>query len=203
MKTSPFDVPGSFSLVLERVPEALMEPEFVTEAPLVSFGAFTLDYRAFGWVRLNAHRITDLLNDHSDLKLLNADIENLQDGRTVAIDEILVRRHELVAVQAGGPRGDASRRQRTRSHPLVVESGPYLIAGFLHAPPGMGPMASVRERPPMIPLTSACVERWVDNQREQQWVGTIIFNRGLADAIRPVTVEELEFGRIAPGRSTA
>ena len=202
MTTSPFGVPGCLSLVLERVPEALMEPEFAAEAPLVSFGAFAADYVAFGWVRLQADRLTDLLNDHPDLRLLNAGVEDLRRGETTALDEIVLRRDELIAVQAGGPRGDASLRQRTRAHPLVVQSGPYLIEGFLHAAPGVAPMTSVQERPSMIPLTSACVEYWTDGQRKRQWVGTIIFNRELADWIEPVVVDDLEYGLIVPRHPT-
>ncbi len=203
MTTSPFGVPGCLSLVLERTPEALMEPEFVAEVPLVSFGAFASDYRAFGWVRLLADRLTDLVNDHANLRLMNAGIENLVDGRTTIVDEIMVHRDQLIAVQAGGPRGDASLRQRTRTYPLAIQSGSYLIEGFLHATPGLDPLASVRQRPPMIPLTSACVEYWADGHRLRQWVGTIIFNRELADWIEPVAVEELEYGRIVPRPASA
>ncbi len=180
-----------------------MEPEFVSDAPLVSFGAFAPDYRVFGWVRLQADRLTDLVNENAELKLVNVHIEHLVDGRTLAADEVHVRRDQLIAIQAGGPRGDATRRERTRSHPVAVQSGPYLISGFLHARPGVGPMVNVRERPPMIPLTSACIEYWANGQRQHQWVGTIIFNRELADWIEPVTVEELEFGGIVPRSSTA
>lgn len=201
---SPFEPDQApLRLVLERVQEDLHEPEFVTEVPLVGFAAFAADKRVFGWVRLGADRLTDLLNAHEEVRLVHVDVEDLRTGETRAVDQVVVQRRDLVAVQASGPRGDPNRRQRTRAHPLAVQSGPYLITGFLHAAPGVAPLADVAARPPMVPLTSACVEYWADGARRRQWVGTIVFNRALADWIEPVAVEDLEFGEIVPRGMTA
>lgn len=187
-------------LVLERVPEDLHEPDYVSEAPLIAFAAFAADRRLFGSLRLGADRLTDLLNAHEELRLLHVDVEDLRSGEIRAADQVVVHRGDLVAVQASGPRGDPALRRRTRTHPLAVQAGPYLITGFLHATPGVGPMADVAGRPPMVPLTSACVEYWADGLRRRQWVGTIVFNRDVTDWIEPVTVEALEFGQIVPRR---
>ena len=186
--------PSRFCLVLERSSEDVHEPEYVTNAPLVSFEAFVPGHRVFGWVRLKADRLTDLLNDHEELLLANVRVEHLEDGTTVTADEAVVRRADLVAVRASGPRGEASRREDTRSHAMIVESGPYRIAGHLHAAPGVGPAARIQGREPMIPLTEAWIEYRSGNQLRHVPVGTIIVNRELATRIEPVAEQYLEQG---------
>jgi hypothetical protein len=81
-----------------------------------------------------------------------------------------------------------------RLHPLVVQSGPYLIGGYLHARPDAQPLDETQERPAMTPLSRGWLEYWTDGVRRDYWVGTIIFNRALADAVEIVPEEALEFG---------
>lgn len=170
----------------------------MSDAPLVRFIAYGRQHRVFGWVRLRADRLTDLLNAHEELHLTDVEIESLDDGVTRSVDEVLVHRRELVAVQASGPRGDEARRQTTRSHPIAVQAGNYLIGGHLHAVPGADPIASARGRPPMFPLTDAWIEYWSAGERTLQSVGTIIVNRDQTDWLRVVTDEDLIDGQLRP-----
>ncbi len=183
--------PSRLCLVLERVSEEVHEPEFVATLPLVGFEAFVPGSRVFGWVRLDADRLTDMLNAHEELHLVNVLVEHLDDGATVTADEAIVRRGELIAVRASGPRGDAARREPTQTHPVVVESGPYLIGGHLHAAPGAAPMLRILGWEPMVPLTAA----WIAYRRGADLcckrVGTIVVNRELATRIERVTEQEL------------
>jgi hypothetical protein len=174
------------TLFLERSLEAPHEPESVVDAPLIGFDAFSIDQRIFGWVRLSADRLTDLPNAHDENEDDNAQIEQLTDARVASIDRIVVNRDRLIAVRAGGPQGDPARRQRLRLHPLVVRAGLYRIGGYLHARPGVAPLAEVRDRPKMIPLSSAWLEYRVGGGRKAQWVGTIVFNRDKTDSIEVV-----------------
>jgi hypothetical protein len=119
-------------------------------------------------------------------------VEHLDDGATVTADEAVVRRADLVAVRASGPRGEASRRADTRTHPVVVESGSYRVGGHLHAAPGVGPASRIRGREPMIPLTDAWIEYRSGGELQRRRVGTIIVNRELATRIEPVAVQFLE-----------
>jgi hypothetical protein len=183
------------TLFLERSPVAPHEPESVVDAPLIGFDAFSMDQRIFGWVRLSADRLTDLLNAHEEIELDNAQIEQLTDARVASIDRLIVNRDRLIAVRAGGPQGDPARRQRLRLHPLVVRAGTYRIGGYLHARPGVAPLAEVRDRPKIIPLSSAWLEYWVDGRREAQWVGTILFNRDRAESIEVVGQGDLDAER--------
>jgi hypothetical protein len=194
--------PSRFCLVLERASEDVHEPEFVADLPLVSFDAFVAGHRVFGWIRLDADRLTDLLNDHEELLLVNVMVEHLADGSTVTADEAVVRRADLVAVRASGPRGEASRREDTQPHPVIVESGPYRIGGHVHAAPGIGPARRIRGGKPMIPLTEAWIEYRSGDELQRRRLGTIIVNRDLAARIDPVAELDVEPGGLAaPGVS--
>ena len=190
--------PGRLYLILQPTPEEVFEPDSVADAPLVRFIAYGLQERVFGWVRLRADRLTDLLNAHEELHLAEVEIEDLEDGVTRASDKIIIHRRDLVAVHATGPRGDAALHHRTRTHPVAVQSGKYLIGGHLHADPGTDPLASVASRPAMIPLTDAWIEYWSGGERKYQSTGTIVVNREYADWIRVVTDEDLIEGWLRP-----
>jgi hypothetical protein len=180
------------SLVLERVPEEIHEPELAATQPLLSFDAYAAGYRVFGWLHLDADRLTDMLNDHVELLLGNVLVEDLDEGTTVAADEAVVHRDELIAVRASGPRGSAARRHETAAHPTLVEAGPYLIGGHLHAQPSANPLARVRGREPMIPLTEAWIAYRAGGATTRRRVGTIIVNRHLVTRFTSVTEEELD-----------
>jgi hypothetical protein len=81
---------------------------------------------------------------------------------------------------------------------VAVQSGSYLICGYLHVPPGVDPLVNARTRPPMIPLTDASIEYWLAGRREHQATGTIIVNRDRSDWIRVVSHEDLLEGNLRP-----
>jgi len=193
---------GRLYLILQPTPEEVFEPDSVADAPLVRFIAYGLQERVFGWVRLRADRLTDLLNAHEELHLAEVAIESLEDGVTQSVDEVIIHRRDLVAVHATGPRGDAALHQRTRTHPIAIQSGNYLIGGHLHADPGADPIASLAGRPAMVPLTDAWIEYWSGGERKYQSTGTIVVNRHYADWLRVVTDEDLIEG-ISPPRLRA
>jgi hypothetical protein len=189
---------GTLSLRLDATPEDAFEPDSVAEAPLLGFEAFLANARLFGRVRLDAARLTDLLNAHSMLRLHEARLESLVDDSVRSVDELEVQRSDLLAVLATGPRGDPALRRWTLAHPVAVQVGDFLIGGYAHATPGQDPLASVRERPVMVPLTDAWIEHWPNRVRQRQWIGTVVFNRELAAWIREVAEGDLEFGRLRP-----
>jgi hypothetical protein len=173
------------------MPEEIFEPDAVADAPLIRFAAFGAHERLFGWVRLDADRLTDLLNAHEELSLVNVELEHLQYGLVGIVDEVTIHRTNLVAVHASGPRGKATYRRTTRTHPIAVKAGNYRIGGYLHVPPGDDPLGSVHARPPMIPLTDAMIEYWIRGKRQHQSSGTIVFNREATDWIHLVTHDDL------------
>jgi hypothetical protein len=177
---------ATVSIVLERQAEDIHEPEFAAYAPLVSFEAYLSQQRMFGWVRLDADRLTDLLNAHEIIRLENVLIEGHRSGTTVSADEALVRRSEILAVIASGPRGDPARRLATRRYPVVVELGGYRIGGYVHTVSGVDPEDRLCDEGPMIPLTEAWLEYRSGVQGRRHDAGTVIVNRQLATRIEVV-----------------
>jgi hypothetical protein len=192
--------PGRLHLDLQPTSEEVFEPDSVSDAPIIRFVAYGERHRVFGWMQLRADRLTDMLNAHESLHLTDVRIERLDDATTPSMEEIIIGRRELVAVQATGPRGDSSRRHQTLPHPIAVESGDYVIAGHLHAEPGIDPMTSIAGRSAMVPLTDAWIEYWSGGECRHQSTGTIIVNRERADRIRVVTEAELTSHRLQPGK---
>lgn len=190
--------PGRLQLVLQRTPEEVFEPDAVADVPLVRFAAYGAHQRVFGWVRMDADRLTDLVNAHDELSLLDVELEHLPNGLVGTVDEVVIHRSDLVAVHARGPRGDEARRRTTRTHPLAIKSGNFLIGGYIHVPPGSDPLRSAHERPPMIPLTNALIEYWVHGKPKHQSTGTIVVNRDTADWIQVVTHDDLIEGLMRP-----
>ena len=72
--------PALLHFALQQTHEEIFEPDSVSEAPLVRFSAYAAHHRIFGWVRLRADRLTDLLNTHDELLLSDVEIEDLDDG---------------------------------------------------------------------------------------------------------------------------
>jgi hypothetical protein len=171
---------ATLSLVMEHRIEDIHEPEFAAYAPLASFEAFLPAQRLFGWVRLDADRLTDLLNTHDLIRLANVHVEEHRDGSTVAADETVIPRAEIIAVVASGPRGDAALRVPTRPHAVIVEAGDYRIGGHIHVPPGVEAMERWNGDGPMIPLTEAWLEYRQGGGQRRAAKTTVIVNRGSA-----------------------
>ena len=168
---------ATLSLVLEPRAEEIHEPEFSAYAPLVRFEAFLAAQRLFGWVRLDADRLTDLLNTHDLLGLTNVLVEESRDGNAVLADETLIPTSEIIAVVAGGPRGDPSRRVETRAHPVLVEAGAYRVGGKLHAAPGVDPANRFWDGDHMVPLTDAWLEYPWGERCRRDVRATVVVNR--------------------------
>jgi hypothetical protein len=154
------------------------------DLPEVDFVAYTSDERLSGRVGLDSSRLSDMLNVHDEYVLVDALAERLPSGGSMVVAEILVRRDELTLVYAAGPRGDRAQRVPTQTHRIVLRAGRYLVSGRLHSGHGEDPLASLRARSPMIPLTEAAIEfrRGTDIVREPS--GTIVVNRELVDWVR-------------------
>lgn len=160
--------------------------------PEVEFVAYGEDCLLSGRLRLDAERLTDMLNAHDEYQLIDVMVERLDGASAVEVREVLVKRDELLLVHATGPRGSQARRQRTRQHPLAVQVGPYHIRGYLHALPGSDPISSIRRRKTMVPLTEAWIEYSVGSVRQRRRVGAVVVNREQVDWIVPALDDEVE-----------
>jgi hypothetical protein len=152
--------------------------------PEVDFVAYGPRERLSGRIRLDAARLTDMLNSHDEILLVDALAERLPDGGTMVVPEVLVRRSELAVVHVAGPRGDRSQRIPTETHRIALLAGRYHVRGRIHAGRGQDPLASLRTRA-MVPLTDAEIRFRVAGVVEMEPATTVIVNRDLVSWVRP------------------
>jgi hypothetical protein len=139
-----------------------------------------------------------MLNEADEIELVDVAVEALADGRIVEMRSMVVRRDELLVVQATGPRGARERRQRTRPQPVAVKTGPYIVRGPLHALPTADPFVAFRRRPPMVPLTDGSISYAVGGSTVVRNADTIIVNRTVIDWVAPVADEPDETPVLPP-----
>jgi hypothetical protein len=159
-------------------------PDAGPEVPSVSrveFVAYTDDRRLFGHIALAEGRLTDLLNGTDELELVDIAVESLASGEVSEAKSLVIGRDDLLAVHATGPRGDPGLRTSSRSHPIVVKSGPYRIEGDLHVLPTSDPFVAMRRRPPMVPLTNGVIEYEVAGEPVTRKVETLLVNHTAMD----------------------
>jgi hypothetical protein len=154
------------------------------EPPSVEFVAYSTSERLSGRIRLDSARLTDMLNAHREFVLVDALAERLPDGGSMVVPEILIKRHELALVRVGGPRGDRTRRVKTERHHLVMRPGRYIVAGQIHSSLGQDPLAALRGRGAMVPLTDALILFRSGSDIVEEGSGTIVVNRDLVEWAR-------------------
>ena len=168
-----------------------------SEAPAsseVEFSAFAEDCRLYGRLRMDADRLTDMLNDHEEILLLDVRIEALADGTIHDVAEFTVSRDEILIVEAVGSRGDPTRRTHTQPTPIIAQLGPYEVRGFVHLKPGTDAVEAIHRRKAMVPLTGASISYTIGGQTTTRRAETVIFNRELVDQI---TVIDMKAGENA------
>ncbi|MEO8463183.1 MAG: hypothetical protein ABI555_08220 [Chloroflexota bacterium] len=170
-----------------------MEPDVAADPNLVEveFAAYAEDCRIMGFWRHGAERLSDALNAHEEYVLQDVMLAALDDGRTTASRELRVRRDEILAIRATGPRGNLARRSRTRPSPVTLQTGPYTIHGYLHGPPGADAVRQINRRNTMVPMTEAWIEYLAAGDTHRARVGSLIINHDLLDWIRHSVDEEV------------
>src|SRR4051812_12405285 len=98
-------------LRLRFVPNTSTPP--APEDRAIEFVAYGRECLLTGLLRLDADRLSDLLNTSDELDLIDVLALGL-DGGTADADRVIIPRSELLAVKAGDPRGSLSRRVPTR-----------------------------------------------------------------------------------------
>ena len=159
--------------------------------PLVDFVAYADACTLSGQIRLGGERLSDLLNTRETWELVDVMAESFDGSQLVESREISISRDEIIVVHAAGPRGNQERRHRTNLHPVSLRAGQLRIRGYLHARPGLDPLAVIERSMPMLPLTDASIEYVHHGLLERRKVGTIVVNRDRIDAIARVREEEV------------
>jgi hypothetical protein len=177
-------------LRLRFVPEDA-SPGPRNDVPTIDFVAYGHETVFAGSIRLEADRLTDLLNATDELELIDA-VGMARDGSVVEVERALVPRAEIVAVKAGEPRGRPSLRRRTRQTAVGAVAAGYTMHGYLHTRPGADPMIDLGRRPPMVPLTDATIVYEAHDGWRRDRASTLILNRDTAEAVRLARPDELE-----------
>jgi hypothetical protein len=170
---------GRVRLAFTRRQAAVTEaaPATPPSVPEIELVAFAEDCILSGRLRLTAERLSDLLNENVEFELVDVQVDSLAGGDSLDVRDVVVRRDELLLVQAKEPRGNAGRRRRTRQHPIAVRIGPYDVRGYVHTLPGGDPMGSLLRGKPMVALTDAVIEFMVGTTSQQREVGVVLMNR--------------------------
>ena len=172
-------------LVLRQPDPELAADGDAADLPELDFVAYVDAGRLSGRVRLDAARLSDMLNGHEEFQLIGGVLsERLPGGASLVVPEHLVARRELHVVCATGPRGDRARRMRTEEHRITIRLGDYEVTGSLHAASGVDPFQSIRTRGPMVPLTDAVLVYRTLAGNISEEVGTLVVNRDLVDWVR-------------------
>lgn len=165
----------------------------MTVAPrLVDLTVYAGDCRARGRIALDGDRITDLLNTHDEVELVDVMLESFEDGHAVEALDLVVARDEVFAVSVGEPRGNPQRRTRTQRYPVSLQVGAYAVQGYLHALPGADPILGFRHRRAIVPLTNAWISYEAADGHHRTFVPTLLINRALTEWIALVADEEIE-----------
>jgi len=183
-------LPGPLRLVFQSSPRAADADRPTLEAPpvpVVHLTVFADDSVASGSLALTADRVTDLMNDRAEFEFVDTFLQSLDDGHELLVKSIVVTREEIFAVAVAGPRGDPTRRTRTRPIPVELRVGRYDVSGNIHVIPGTDPLIGFRRRRPMVPLTEATIEFDSPDGRTLSRFGTLLVNRDLTDWIAPAS----------------
>jgi hypothetical protein len=156
----------------------------------VRFVGYAKDCRIDGWIELRGERLSDALNASRDIRLTNVQLIGMDDGIERPFDELVIRQNELVAVWAEDAATDPDRRVETRSTPILVRTGPYLLQGEMHSVVASQRLNELRNRRAFVPLTDAAVETTSGDFRETGR-GPLIVNRLVAEDIAPAPHADL------------
>jgi hypothetical protein len=160
----------------------------------IPFSAYADDCTVTGQVALTSDRLSDFLAATDEFEVDAAAFQALDDGRVVEAPSAAVLRDDLCIVAASGPRGRPERRLWTRQFPVRARIGPYVVRGYLHAPPTIDPLKAT-DRRTIVALTSSVVEYAVAGETRREPAEVVLVNRAKIDVLEPATDADLGPGK--------
>ena len=193
-------LPGPLRVIFQTPRTVDAEPPTMEAPPVpaVELTVYAGDSVAFGRLALAGDRVTDLMNDRTEFEFVDACLESLDDGHELLVRSVYIARDEIFAVAVAGPRGDPTRRRRTRPIPVELRVGRYDVSGNIHIVPGTDPIIGFRRRRVMVPLTEATIEFDAPEGRRISRYGTILVNRDLTDWIGAATRSDVRPPDLVP-----
>lgn len=160
----------------------------------IPFSAYADDCTVTGEIDMPADRLSDFLASTYEFDVAGAAFRALDDGRVVEAGSTPILRDDLCVVAATGPRGREDRRVWTRQHPVRVQVGPYVVVGYLHAPPTIDPVKSL-DRRPIIALTSTVLEYGEAGAQVRVELEAALVNRARVETVVAATEGDLRLAR--------
>jgi len=157
----------------------------------IEFRAYADDYTVRGDVALGADRLAEFLEATHDIDVDNLDLRALDDGREHHLRSGLIRREELCAVTATGPRGRTDRRLRTRAYPMRVAVGPYSVIGYFQATPTADPWTMLQRRQ-IVALSPARISFDVAGERVEETHDALLLMRVKIESLEEATDGEVK-----------
>lgn len=167
----------------------------------IPFTGYADDCTVTGELGLETDRLSDFLAQTTEFAVSHAALRALDDGRRVEADSLPIFREDLCVVTASGPRGRVDRRLWTRQYPVRMKVGPYVIQGYLHAPPTIDPMHCV-DRRSIVALTETILEYAAAGERVRTQADAVLVNCRRIDTVETATAAELGLGgHLEPDRT--
>jgi hypothetical protein len=160
----------------------------------IPFTAYAEDCTVTGEIALESDRLSDFLASTDEFEVGTAAFRALDDGRVVEADSADICRDDLCVVVASGPRGRAERRLWTRQYPVRARVGPYMVLGYLHAPPTIDPLRNT-DRRPILAMTSSILEYDEAGTAMRVESDAVLVNSAKIDALESASEEDLGLSR--------
>lgn len=156
----------------------------------IPFTGYAEDCTVSGQVGLESDRLSDFLASSVEFELGSAAFQALDDGHVVEAETATIFREDLCVVTATGPRGRPERRLWTRQYPVRAKVGPYVVLGYLHAPPTIDPLKTT-DRRPILALTSSVVEYDLGGEIRREQADAVLVNSAKIDLLEAATDSDL------------
>jgi hypothetical protein len=157
----------------------------------VPLTAYAEDCSFTGEVALAGDRLSDFLAATAEFEVHNLTCRALDDGRVVEALYTSIQRDDLCLVLAGEPRGREDLRIWTRTYPVVARVGPYLVRGYVHAPPTIDPL-KLPSRRQIVALTGGTINYTEAGSEVEVEAETVLLNSGWIEALQTATAEDLD-----------
>jgi hypothetical protein len=156
----------------------------------IPFSAYADDCTVTGQVGFESDRLSDFLALTAEFQIDDAAFRALDDGRVVEADSAAILRDDLCIVTATGPRGRPERRLWTRQYPVRARVGPYVVLGYLHAPPTIDPLRTT-DRRAIVALTASVVEYESSGEIVRDQADAVLVNAAKIDVLEAATETDL------------
>jgi hypothetical protein len=157
----------------------------------VPLTAYADDCTFTGELALPATRLADFLTSTTEFNVGNVAFRALDDGRVIEAESAAILREDLCVVLAGEPRGSPELRVWTRQYPVLARVGPYVVRGYLHAPPTIDPL-KMRTRRAILALTQGKLAYTEAGTVIEVEAEAILLNSAKVEALEAVTIEDID-----------